>query len=57
MNAKALVVMRSTADGAPHHAEHREYQPDYYQDDANCPQDRDLGDEANDQEYYSECYH
>jgi hypothetical protein len=45
--------MRSPADGAPHHAEHREYQSNHYQDDADRPQDRDLGNEADDQEYYS----
>jgi hypothetical protein len=49
--------MRSTADGAPHHAEQRENHADNYEDDPDRPQDRDLGQKADDEKYYAECYH
>jgi len=49
--------MRSAADGATHHAEQRENQADHHQDDADRPQNRDLRDKTNNEEYHSECYH
>lgn len=52
-----LEVVRSASDSPPHHAEQRKNEADDDQGDADRPQDRDLGDEADDQEYHSECYH
>jgi hypothetical protein len=49
--------MRSTTDGASHHAEQRENHADHDQDDADRPQDRDAGQKADDQKYYAKCYH
>src|SRR5262249_16410857 len=42
---QTLVVVRSPSHCAPHHAEQRKNQADHYQDDADRPQDRDLGQE------------
>jgi hypothetical protein len=40
-----------------HHAEQRENHADNYEDDPDRPQDRDLGQKADDEKYYAECYH
>jgi hypothetical protein len=45
--------MGSTADGTSHHAEQRENQADHHQNDADRPQNRNLGQKANDQKYYA----
>jgi hypothetical protein len=52
-----LVIMRPPPDSAPHHAEQRENQTYHDQDDADRPQDRDVSQKANDEEYHSKCYH
>lgn len=54
---RGLVVVRSPSDSAPHHAQQRENETYHHQDDADHPQDRDLGDEADDEEYHSKRYH
>jgi hypothetical protein len=51
------VVVPSPADSAPHRAEKDEDQADHQKDDPDHPQDRDLGDEPNDEKYYTECDH
>jgi hypothetical protein len=51
------VVVRSPADSAAHHAEHHENQAYHHQDDSDRPQNRDLGQKADNQEYHSKCYH
>ena len=52
-----LVVVSSAADSTPHHAKQREHEPYHQHDDADGPQDRDLREKSDDEEYHSKCYH
>jgi hypothetical protein len=45
--------MRSTAHRAPHQAEHRQKRTYYHQDDADRPQDRNLGRKADYEKDYA----
>src|SRR5947209_12529617 len=47
------VVVAAPSDSAPHAAEHHEDQADHQKDDPDGPQDRDLRDKSDDEEYYA----
>jgi hypothetical protein len=57
LSMRHLVIVRPPSDSAPHRAEQRENQAYHDQDDANRPQDRDVGQKADDEKYHSKCYH
>jgi hypothetical protein len=49
--------MSAAANGPARRAEKKQYEADHQDDDSDRPQDRDLGDEAHDQENEAEYDH